>query len=74
MVRLNSKAKVIGWILMSLLVVAVIMEGTYQLVGNGVLGKTICTAGLIVAVPLLLLPLVRRRSDDENNGEGKRSG
>ena len=53
-----SIPKIIMWLLAAAVTVAVICEGTYRLLGNGVVARIICTVALIAVAPLFVKPFI----------------
>ena len=46
--------RIIFFLLLLILAVAAICEGVYLLLGNGVLGRIVCTVALVAIVPLFM--------------------
>ena len=53
-----SITKTVLWLLAAAVTVAAICELTYQLLGNGVLARLVCTVALIAVAPLFVKPFI----------------
>lgn len=59
--------KIIFWLAVSIAVAAIIMEGTYVVLGNGIPGRLLCTVLLIAVAPMLIKQFIRLSRDTEKH-------